>query len=254
MNPVILYDNRFNDAAPTATATAAGFDVLNIRDGRAYTFWQGPAAGTHYITVNCGAAKAADALGIIGHNLKTAGATVTVESSPDNAVWTPRTGAYAPTNDRAFMQTFVKIYAQYWRLKIVSTLAAPRLAVAMIGARLEFPWPPDTPYIPYTERVETDSKRGKSGNLLGSVVRYKPIEVNARFSNFEREWVFDDYQTFWDSHASEMKQFFYAWDLDNFPEHAFFLKLQDDARWQTPVSILSVVDSLELPMEGVKEL
>ena len=49
-NPIILYDNRFEDGDLSATNTAAGYDVNNIKDLRTHTFWKANAAGTLYIT------------------------------------------------------------------------------------------------------------------------------------------------------------------------------------------------------------
>lgn len=253
MNPVILYDNRLNDGAPTATDTAAGYSALNVRDLRTYTFWQAASAGTKYITVDCGTAKAADALGIISHNLKTANATVSVESSPDNAVWTERLAGFTPTSDKAILRLFATASARYWRIKLMTASVAPRLAVAMLGAGLTFPYPPDTPYVPYTEEIEAGTSRGKKGHLLGSVIRFKPLGINARFSNLTRQWVMDTFKVFWDGHASDLKPFFYAWDLDVYPEMVFFTAVDDGSQYRMPVSVLSYIDSIELDMQGVKE-
>jgi len=39
--PKFFYDNRFDDATPVASSTAAGdFNVLNLRDWRPFTFWK----------------------------------------------------------------------------------------------------------------------------------------------------------------------------------------------------------------------
>ena len=90
MPPLILTDNRFIDGTPVASATAAGFDARHLADTRPFTFWRAPAAGTFTIKVDAGSAKAVDTLAICGHNLATIGATISVESSPDNAAWTSR--------------------------------------------------------------------------------------------------------------------------------------------------------------------
>jgi hypothetical protein len=53
-NPIILYDNRFDDGTPTATVTADGYSVLNINDWKTYTFWKGDATDPTYLTVDTG--------------------------------------------------------------------------------------------------------------------------------------------------------------------------------------------------------
>ena len=53
-NPIVLYDNRFDDGTPVATVTEGGYSVLNIRDWKTYTFWRGDATDPTYLTVDCG--------------------------------------------------------------------------------------------------------------------------------------------------------------------------------------------------------
>lgn len=53
-NPLILYDNRYDDGTPIATVTESGYSVLYIRDWKAYTFWKGDATDPTYLTVDCG--------------------------------------------------------------------------------------------------------------------------------------------------------------------------------------------------------
>lgn len=251
MFPIILSDNRFLDAAPTATGTAAGFNVLHLRDLRPYTFWQAAAAGTNYITVNCGSVKPADCLGMISHNLFTAGALVSVETSPDGISWSPRIAPFTPTSDRAFLKPFVSVNAVWFRIKIVTADVAPRIAVAMLGKRLEFPFPPDSPYVPYTESTEEESTISKAGHCLGTVVRYYGIEVNPSFSWPTREWLETVWLPFNNSVARSRKYFFYAWDLERYPDLVFFVK--SAGKYETPLSVLAYVDKLKLQFKGVIE-
>lgn len=253
MNPIILYDSRFLDGILTASSEATGYPVANIKDLRTYTFWKPAAAGTVYITIDCGSDKTADSLAIIGHNLKTANATVSVDSSPDNLIWTERLAGFIPSSDKAFLKTFTSAFTRYWRLKFITASVIPYIAVAMLGNKLQFPYPPDTPYIPYSETIETESSKSKAGHLLGTVVRFKPIEVSAKFSHLTRQWVIDSFKPFWDIYGSELKSFFWAWDIDTFPEHVFFLRMIESAKYEMPLSMLNYVDSLSLEMEGVKE-
>lgn len=251
MFPIILADNRFLDAAPTATGTATGFDVLHIRDLRPYTFWQAAAAGTNYLTVNCGSAKQADALGIISHNLATAAALVSLEISNDGANWSTRVAPFIPTSDRAFMKLFVPATAQYWRIKIVTSAVAPSIAVAMIGQRLEFPFPPDAPYIPYSETTEEETSVTKAGHPLGTVIRFFGIEINPQFSRLDRDWVEQTWLPFHNLYARWRKFFFYAWDLDRYPEQVFFVR--DTAKHETPLTVGMYVDRLKLQLKGNAE-
>ena len=81
--PKIFHDNRLDDATPAASTTAAGYNVLNLRDWRPYTKWQ-PTALPATVTVDCATAKAADYAVIWGHDLFTQGATLEIRGSTDN--------------------------------------------------------------------------------------------------------------------------------------------------------------------------
>lgn len=254
MNPIILADNRFLDGTPTATDTDAGYDVNNIIDLRPYTFWKAASVGTKYLTVGpLSPAKSVDTIGIIGHNLFTATASVSVESSVNGSSWTERLAAFTPASDRAVLKTLTSVSAAYWRVKIVTASVAAYCGVVMLGVRLTFPYPPDAPHVPYSESIEAEATRSRGGNLLGNVVRYKPIEISPSFSTLARSWVTDTYKPFWDDYGSELMPFFYAWDLSVYPADVFFASMTEDAVFAPPVSISAYYDSLKLSMRGVKE-
>lgn len=251
--PIILADNRFRDATPTATDTATGYDVAAIADERTYTFWQAAAAGIKYLTVNCGSSKAANAVAVIGHNLYTAGVALSVEYSSNGSDWSEALAGATPTTDGAFLRTFTEQTAQYWRVKLASGSAAPRVAQIVLGQRITVPWPPDGPYTPYTETVEAETTLGKTGHILGSLVHFKPLAIAPRWREIDRTWTFGTFQAFWDGHASLLRPFFWAWDLEVFPAHVFYVALAQRGKWATPLSRLAVVDSLALDLIGVRE-
>jgi len=252
--PIILYDNRLTDGTPAATDTATGYDILNIIDLRPYTFWKGASSGTKYITVNCGSAKSADCLAIIGHNLYTAGATVSVESSPDNATWTERLAGFVPTSDKALLKKFTSASAQYWRIKIVTAAVAAYVAVAFLGVKIQFDYPPETPYPPYSETPVADVKRNKNGHILGASTYNPMLELTAQFGFVSRTWLDAYFIPFWQNHARLFKPFFFAWDLDTYPADVFFVSIDDKMALETPFSILAYVDAISLTMRGVREV
>jgi hypothetical protein len=247
--PIILSDNRFLDGVPTATGVADD-SPLHVRDCRTYTILQFPSAGANYLTVDCGAAKAADCLAVIGHNLATAGALVSVEYSQDNVAWRPVMGAFAPVSDKAFLRTYLSASGRYWRLKIVTVSVAPRLAVVMIGSMLPFLYPPDAG-TPMSVSVVEESKDSVTGNPLGSVVHYSPIDVQPMFSSVDRKWVETVYRPWWIGYARLRRWFFWAWDIDTYPEEILFLR--DQGKYDPSVSVLAYYDALKLDMKGVLE-
>lgn len=253
MNPAILADNRFLEGTPTATDTATGYDALFIRDLKTFTSWKAAAGGTKYLTVDCESGKAADTLAIAKHNLGTAGALVSVESSDNGTAWTERLAAFQPSDDTPLMKTFVSATARYWRVKIVTASVAPQIAVCMLGVRITFPYPPVAPLVPVSVKIEAESARSKTGQLLGTVVRFKPLTIEPEWADIPRDWLEANIAPFWFGYASNLLPFFWAWDLDAYPGEVHFVKLQDEAAYDPSVSVLSRYDRFRLPMEGIKE-
>jgi len=255
-NPIILADNRMSDGTPTATDTETGYDVLNIRDLKTFTSWKAASSGTKYITVDCGSAKNVDALGIMKHTLGTAAASVSVESSSTGA-WageqTERLAAFVPTTDKAILKTFTTASAQYWRVKIVTASVAPEIAVLMIGVRLTFPYPPESPFRPVSESIEAESVRSKTGQRLGTIVRYHPYKIDARWTYLLRSWIDSDFLSFWNDWASELSPFFWAWDITTYPADVRWVTVDQSSSFEPSVSTLTYYDELTLRMEGVRE-
>ena len=255
--PLILYDNRFADATPTATDTGDGYDVENLTDLRMYTFWKAASAGTKYITVDCGVAASADTLGIIGHNLKTAGATVSVEYSSDNfaADINEALAGFQPSDDTALLKKFTTQSARYWRLKIVTASIAPKIAVLCAGVRLDFERTMKASgFDPFPEKIIAESSKSKEGHLLGSVIRYVETEIKPQWKALTTTWLENSFRPAWDDHLSQLKPFFWAWDIGDHPSEIYFVRIPDNFLLRMPmIPGNPAYRSLSLTLRGVKE-
>lgn len=252
---IILYDNRFDDGLPAATDTASGYDVLNIRDWRTYTFWRAASFGTKYITVDCGTAKSADALGLISHNLGAAAATVSVESSATGA-WAgeqvERLAGFVPSNDLAIFKAFTSASARYWRIKIVTASVAAQIAIVILGARLTMEKYVQGEFAPDPEKIEGESTRSRgAGHLLGSVVRHHSRNIKASFRNITPSWFSATFKPAWDAHISLFKPFFWIWDMTNHADQIYLVKAPDG--FELSAAYDPTRRSLSLEFEGVKE-
>jgi len=117
--PKLLFDNRFADAVPVASTTAAGnYAAANIADLRPYTWWK-PTALPATLTVDCGSAKAADYALVYGHDLGSKGGSIAIEGSTDNFVNSiDRMVLTQPANDDPFLMEYASGAYKYWRAKI----------------------------------------------------------------------------------------------------------------------------------------
>ncbi len=274
VNPILLYDNRFKDGPITATDTAPGYDPASIADERPYKLWMGNSGGTKEIIIDCGTEKPANVLGLKYHNLATVGANISISTSPDGSSWTTRLASVPATSDYATLLTFTETQARYWKLVCENCTDAPFIGHAVLGQALTFPYPPDMPYVPYHQRtVARTSFTDDNANPIEAIIDHKRIEIDAQFSNNSRDFVFGaagtgwgaflygganwgsgpTFQDFIEKHGSDLRWFFWAWDLENFPRHVFFVKLKDDSEYSTPLSMLRFVDTITLAMEGVLE-
>lgn len=258
-DPLILYDNLFTLGTPTATNTDAGdeYDAANINDYRTYTYWKAASTATNRLIIDAGAADDADTLCIISHNLGTVGATVSVESSTTGAFAgeeVERLAGFAPSNDKAIAKTFTTANIRYWAIKLTGMSAAPQLAVAFLGERMDMPERVRAVFVPESIRIVSDTQRSEEdGNILGSIVRHKPYTIRAEWNGLTYAFVNGTYLPFWEDHASELLPFFWVHDIGTFPNEIKYVTVPKNARFERPLLFNDRVESLVLMMEGKHE-
>ncbi len=262
MNPIILSDSILEDYATlTATDTDDGYNVLNVIDKRPYTFWQAANVTVHTkditLDLGSGVTAAADCMGIYSHNLFTAGAFIMVYYSDNGADWTTAMEGYLAVDDKAILKTFTSATKRYWRIRIFRTgvdfNAKPKIAVLMLGARLEFPYPPDSQYTPNPEEVIASSNKGRTGYPLGSVLSFIAARITAKFSQLTDTWVTGTFHPWFVATGRQMQPFFWAWNLTAEPASVHYVKLVDNPKYLDPRSRAGFIDNITLEMEGVAE-
>lgn len=257
MEPFILYDNIF-DSTTTATDTdsTGDFAAAYIADLRPYTYWQSTSIGLKYLTIDAGAATAADTLIILGHNLNTASTTVTLQSSTTGA-WAgeevDQVAGFDPSNDLVICKTFTEATVRYWRVKLLSADAAPYIGVCMLGSRLDFPVYPDSPFTAKSESVNATSEVSKGGHLLGVTTRYTPQSFNVNFTWPAMSFVDGDFTTFWENHGRQLKPFFWVPNFTTWATKIHFVRFPDNFALAVPQSDTTNADSLNLSFEGIAE-
>lgn len=229
--PKILYENRFKDATPVASTTATGYDVLNLRDFRPYTWWKATALPAT-VTVNCGSAKAADYAVVWGHDLYSNACTVEIRGSTDNfSASDVLVATRTPTSDSPFVMLFNSVSYQYWRIKITGAAGIPTIAIAAVGARLDVPSYLDEGFDPVGREAMGQFNRSEKGHPLGKLVQFEEWRASMKFPVVTWTWLRASFDPAWRAWLRSAP-FVFAWDTDNYAAELFLVQAED--KFETP--------------------
>lgn len=252
MNPFILRYNNFLFGNITATDTASGYDINNIRDWRDYTYWVAASHGTKYITLDGSGNYKGNTLGIAGHNLGTAAAKVTIDYYKESTgTWETALSEFDVTSDKPLVKTFTEQEAYDWRIKIVTASIAPRIGVLMLSQRTEFPSAPEAPLVNKSLTPLSEAYESESGYLLGIDHKYTKLEINHTYKLLTATFVDSTFLPMWEAHLKLGYPFFYAVDLVNSPLEAWWVRMKKDFVLAPDKTIKDYYESLSLGFEGV---
>ena len=218
-NPDILFDNILEEttllSASTVDASDTSFNVLHVIDKRPYTFWQsGTSTGVKFITIDTqNTTASADALGIVGHNLSEAGASIAVQHSSDDFIAITTVATATPVNHFAFETTFPSTINRFWRIAINQpTTVKVKIGVAVLGDRLQFTRQQGKNINPDTHQVVSDGQDSKVLHPLG--VNYRGSRRNPTISltGVPATFIADTFLPFWSSHMKRSEPFFWRWN------------------------------------------
>lgn len=210
--PKFLYESRFKDATPTASSTAAGFDVLNLLDFLPYTEWQ-PGAMPGWVRVDCGVSKAADYAVVWRHNLGSQGATFNVRRSP-LGTWAGGddvlVAGITPDDDKPFLLEFASVSSQHWGIEVTGP-SAPSLGIVAIGEALVMPQNLEAGFDPVGRKIMGTLNRTVNGNPRGREVKYELWSQTLDFTAIDRAWLRDNWKPAWEAHL-RANPFVFSWD------------------------------------------
>lgn len=244
--PLVLYESRLNDATPAASSTAAGYNVLNLRDARPYSFWK-PSAMPATVTVDCGSSKAADYLAVYGHDLFSRGCTIEIRKSTDNfAANDVLVATHTPADNKPILVLFTSTSSRYWRIRVL-TGTAPTIAIAMFGVRLEVPSGVREGFDPIGRNVIGQTNRAVKGHALGRVVNYAEWKETLRFELVSWTWVRTTWAAAWEAWL-QSEPWLFAWHPDTYPKETYLVAA--DGAFGTPHKVGQLTD-LEVAVTGV---
>jgi hypothetical protein len=214
-NARIGWQSIVSAATVGASEQAGDHPVLNLKNPATYLFWRGTTSAAHTITVTpAGAPPTIDYLGIARHNL--ALKQYTLQSSPDNSVWTTIVSA-TPADNRPIIHVFPPVTAPFFRLQIASGSPVSQIAVLYLGRILTLErrlMVGHTP-LPFGRSRDVSSGVSESGQYLGRVKRAETLETKVTMQNLTAEHYRDDIDPFFDAAATT--PFFWAWRPDRRP-------------------------------------
>ena len=245
--PRICYDSRFKDAAPVASSTADGFDVLNLRDWRAHTWWQ-PISMPATVTVDCAEAKAANYCAVWGHDLFSQGATLEVRASTDAfAASDVLIFSHDAQNDDPFLLTWAVASYRYWRARFTGALV-PSVAILAIGEALSFPKLTRAGFDPLGRETQKTVNVTVKGNPLGAVVDFRQWSQQIAFANLGKDWLRANWMPAWRQHL-ETEPFIFAWDAESYFDEIVLGQIPD-GKFSAPHKVGPWVD-LSFQVDGL---
>jgi len=245
----------FDLGTPTATSEDSSYPVENAFDLRPYKYFKPTAAGTVRLRVDAGSAVSVDSLALMGHNLKTASASVSVEGSATGA-WggeevTVLT-SFNPSSDKALYKKITSASYRYWQVTITTASVIPFIAVLVLGVRLTFERFIKGEFNPRPEGMRSMSNFNETGGqLLGRVNKARGLKFTLSFQYLTSSWVDNTFLPAWDNYISTGNPLFLIWDPGNHPDEVYFVWIPD--RYELAVPYIASRRNLSLAFEGVVE-
>jgi hypothetical protein len=197
-----------------ATSTASGYDIENVLNRLEVLKWISALTTTQYITFDAGAGEAvtADYIIIHGHNLNTAGATITLQYSDDNfsADTNDAFTGEAPTTDKTYLKEFTEVAERYWRLKIENATVAPQISIMYWGETVELEYC-ENDFDPNATTDNAMMNKSQTGFILGIYNKYKERSFMLSWTEAEAD-LYDELKDLEDTIGRQ--NFVIAWESD----------------------------------------
>ncbi len=240
----------------TATSTASGdYSVNYLYNMLETNMWKAANTNTPmYIAYDAGAgnAKTADYMVILGHNLKTIGASIVLQYSTTGAWAGEEIGVFAgfsPDADTVILKEWAALAtARYWRLKITGVLSAPPYMTLLIwGLKTELDYATAS-FDPYEQEAKANINLSQGGYVTGVHTQYAERSLQLRFDDADAT-LYGKIKTWWDT--SGLKNFFVAWETANNPNDIWLMR--PDTKFSNPLMNGGLYRSISVNLKGRKE-
>lgn len=254
--PLRFYYNTMLDSSgstliATSTSSTGTFSIENIHNFLEVNRWQASSSATQNIDYDAGVGntKQADYLCILGHNLNSAGASLSLRVSTSGAFAGEETtvSTSTPSADTVHLVEFTDPGAfRFWRLNSSGATTAVSMAIAVWGQKstIAFIQPPFDPYADMTVANESISQ---GGFVAGLHTKHVERQININLPNSSTS-VYNEVRTWHDSHG--FKNFFMNWDSTANPEDTFLVRPSLTSR--NPINV-DKLRNISFNLRGRKE-
>jgi hypothetical protein len=245
--------------AADSTESTGDFNVDYIFNMLETNMWKSAnTTDPQYITFDAGVGntKSADFLAIIGHNLNTISATVTLQYSTDNFSGDINDifSAEMPSADTVFLKEFVTQDKRYWRLKISGAPSAvPFLTICIWGNKTELDFA-ELNTDPHAQTAKANINMTQGGVIAGIHTKFIERSLVLRFNGVSvpNGWEADSdniYTKIFDWwNTSGLKNFFVAWETANRPDDVYLM--HPDPTFNNPLVRGGVYRDVTINLKG----
>lgn len=242
----------------TAGSTASGYSVASIYNMLEINSWQA-ANTTSPVNINLdlgvGNTATADYFAIVGHNLFTIGAKVSLWASNDNfSADIRQAGSYViPATDSALVHEFTAPTAsRYWRLVVEkngggSFSAAPYLTICIWGLKTELDYA-SASFDPHGYDEQANISQSYGGYVAGVHTQFIERGFTLSFLDIDST-LYAKLASWYDTHG--LKNFFVAWETANSPADIYLMRRTPGRN--NPLTRGGAVRDATISLKGRKE-
>lgn len=248
--PLIAYDQVVTETNVVADTANAAFPISRVANWETHLYWMAADNTTQYVTVTTDGVAPVEFVALAGHNLGTAGITVSVEKFLSGA-WINVGASHLPDDDRVIIwQMSPQVMAQF-RVKFVGGSTPAQLAVLMAGDLLIMERGIYSRHVPITYGFKTDVANGfsNSGQFLGRIIEGETRESAATFRLLTPSWFRANIPPFME--AAQEHPFVFVWRPDEYPEEVGFVVLTEDINPMPEDASSNNLVTFDVKMEGV---
>ncbi|MCK4738902.1 MAG: hypothetical protein KAT46_03040 [Deltaproteobacteria bacterium] len=192
----------------------------------------------------------ADYMAIIGHNLNTTEATITLQYSADNfSTDINDVFSEALSVDTAYLKEFTSPGAKrFWRLKIAGHgLVPPFISLCVWGLKTELDYATAS-FDPNAQSVKANVNISQGGVVTGLHEKYTERSLALRFTDAESD-ICTKVKSWWEDHG--IKNLFVAWETANHPTEIYLLR--PDLSFNNPLTNGGLYRDISINLTGRKE-